>query len=212
MSMLTVVIADDHPHEVKGFTDLLEFAPGIKVVGQAYTAPQAVRQVIDKKPNVILLDLVWIKSKDEGITAIQQIRQAVPDTRILAMTNYDEDMIKLALEAGADKAISKNDLGGIEALTNQIQAAYEARDLPRVVTKPYEKPTDRELEVLAWMCEGLQDKEIAEKLVLSPKTVKRHAQNIYGKLGVRNRSEAVTFALKNRLQLPKVSGGQAREA
>ncbi len=197
---LRVIIADDHPYEVSGIADLLSFASEIEVIGKAQTAQQAVLQVIEKQPDVILLDMIWYKNKDEGLTAIRQIREGAPQTRILVMTAYDE-MLEAAQKAGADRAIHKDYLNSKDALVAHIQAAYQARLLPNSAADKsvYGKLSKREREVLALMCEGLPDKLIAEGLGISTKTVKKYNVQIYNKLGVGGRTEAVSVALQKGL-------------
>jgi DNA-binding NarL/FixJ family response regulator len=194
---IRVIIADDHPHEVAGIADLLEFAEGIKVIGKAQTSQEAVKLTLDLKPDVILIDILWYKNSDAGLEAIQQIRSGAPQTRILAMTAYD-DLIELARVAGAHLVIHKDYLNSKQALVNQIRAAYESRVFPKPVEQT-NKLSPRELEVLTLMVEGLTDKAIAEHLFLSKTTIKKYDQKIFGKLGVSNRTEAVSYALRKGL-------------
>jgi len=195
---IKIIIADDHPHEISGFADLLEFAEGITVIGKAKTAQQAVKQAIEKRPDVILLDMVWNRNQDEGVSAIGQIHKGASETRILVMTAYDE-MIELAKRAGADKVIHKDYLNSKETLVEQIIAAYETRLLPKGQLISTNVLSSRELAVLELMCEGLSDNAIGSRLFISGKTVKKYATKIYRKLEVNNRTEATAFALRNRL-------------
>ena len=161
---------------------------------------QAVLQVLDKKPDVILLDMIWYKNKDEGLTAIQQIRDGSPETRILVMSAYDE-MLEPARLAGADRAIHKDYLISKDAIVSHIQAAFEARLLPDTKTNDtlFGKLSRRENQVLKLMCEGLPDKTIAERLYISTTTVKKYNVSIYNKLGVNGRTEAVSVAIQRGL-------------
>ena len=199
---ITVIVADDHEFEVSGITRLLSYAEGeIRVVGQARSAQDAVNQVLELKPDVILMDMQYYRNDNEGATAIRQIRAAAPQTSVLAMTAYDH-LIEAAWRAGAHIVAHKNDISTLPALKQRIRDAYLALRLPQPEPALVEEPTQRELEVLKLMCEGLPDKEIAQRLHISVRTVKNHDQNIYGKLGVSSRSEAVAFALKHNLRFP----------
>jgi NarL family two-component system response regulator LiaR len=199
---IRVVIADDNLHQVLGLVELLGYSDEIEVVGKANTAQQAVSLVQNLKPNVILLDMIWYKNEQEGLAAIRQIRESAPDTRILAMTAYD-DVIEKARQAGADRAIHKDYLYSMAAMVEHIKATDEARRLPVVAQSPLEKLSKREQEALEWMCDGLSDKEIAVQLVIQPNTVKKFNANIYRKLGVSGRGEAISLAIRNGLVKPK---------
>lgn len=199
---IRVVIADDNLHQVLGLVELLGYSDEIEVVGKANTAQQAVSLAQNLKPNVILLDMIWYKNEQEGLAAIRQIRESAPDTRILAMTAYD-DVIEKARQAGADRAIHKDYLYSKAAMVEHIKATDEARRLPVVAQSPLEKLSKREQEALEWMCDGLSDKEIAVQLVIQPNTVKKFNANIYRKLGVSGRGEAISLAIRNGLVKPK---------
>jgi DNA-binding NarL/FixJ family response regulator len=199
---IKVIIADDNPHQVLGLVELLGYSDEIEVVGKANTAQQAVSLAQRLQPNVILLDMIWYKNEKEGLAAIRQIRESAPETRILAMTAYD-DVIEKARQAGADRAIHKDYLFSKDAMVEHIKATDEARRLPVTQQSPLEKLSKREQEALEWMCDGLSDKEIAAKLVIQPNTVKKFNANIYRKLGVSGRSEAIGLAIRNGLVQPK---------
>lgn len=194
--MISVVIADDHLHEVTGFADLLAYADQVEVVGVANSISQAENLASTLKPDVIMLDMVWFMDATEGLKAIQRIKEVSPQTSILAMSAYPEKL-QPAKQAGADVAISKDLLYTKQAIVERIMDAYQACNRPK--TKPIllDKLTERELEVTNLMCDGLSDKDIGKKLFISCKTVKRHAQSIYRKLGVNKRTEVVSYVLKN---------------
>lgn len=195
---ISVIIADDHPHEVLGLVDLLGFSDEIEVLGQASTAQQAVLLTQSLKPDVILLDMFWYKNEQEGLAAIRQIRESAPETRILAMTVHD-DVLEKAWQAGADRAIHKDYLVSKDAMVKHIRATFESRRLPLIHQSPFEKLSKREQEALKWMCDGLSDKEIAARLGIQPNTVKKFNTSIYKKLGVVGRTEAVGVAIRHGL-------------
>jgi DNA-binding NarL/FixJ family response regulator len=190
---LKVIIADDHPYEVSGIIGLLDFTDEVEVVGSANSAQQAVRMVIDLQPDVVMLDMVWYKNKDEGVTAIQQIREGAPETRILVMTAYDE-MLESAKIVGADLVIHKDFLGSKRALVDRIKDAYGSRLLPQSTNRYIESLTPREYEVLKLIAQGETDAGIALQLDIAETTVKKHVSNIIGKLGSKNRAQAAAVA------------------
>lgn len=195
---IKVIIADDHPHEVLGFVELLGFSDEIEVIDKANTAQQAVLLVSSLKPDVVLLDMFWYGNETEGLEAIRQIRRSAPETRILAITAYD-DMMEKARQAGADRSIHKDYLTSKDAMVKQIKATHETRRIPQIQQAPYEKLSKREMEALKWMCDGLSDKEIAGRLGIQPNTVKKFNASIYKKLGVAGRTEAVGTAIRQGL-------------
>jgi DNA-binding NarL/FixJ family response regulator len=196
---ISVFVADDLEFVVSGIVDLLSFAEGeICVVGKASSPQEAVSQVLRLKPDVVLFDMMYYKDVESSITAIKQIKDGAPQTSILAMSAYDE-LLDKARKAGAHLAIHKDNLSPLAALKQRIKDAYLVPKLPPVKKDLTEALTARQLEVLQYLCEGLQNKEIALKMEISGKTVHNHIQEIFGKLGVNNRAGAVAYALKNGL-------------
>jgi NarL family two-component system response regulator LiaR len=199
---IKVLIADDNIHQVLGLAELLSYSDEVQVIEKATTAQQAVALAIKLKPDVIMLDMIWYKNDQEGLQAIRQIREGAPETRVLAMTAYDE-VIEKAMQAGADRAIHKDYLSSKQAVVDHIKATYEARLLPAVGQSPFERLSKREQEALQWMCEGLPDKLIAQQMGIAPSTAKKFVKSIFMKLSVSNRAEAVSFALGNGLVKPR---------
>lgn len=191
---LTVIIADDHPHEVEGFRDCLSFEKYIEVIDTASSPEQAVKIAIELQPDVIMLDLAWPDDPEPGFKAIRQIRQGAPDTRILAMTNYSE-YIDEARRAGADKAISKHFLTP-EVLEDRIRDTFESRFLPQPPPRRVEQLTPREIDVLRELCKGKTAKQIGTQLVIAEATVKSHLSTIYAKLGVEGKGGAISTAYR----------------
>lgn len=204
MSLIRVVIVDDHALVREGTRQVLEADPGLKVVGEAGSAGEGVRQVVELKPDVVLLDLALPDLS--GIEAARQIRALAPDTKVIVLSAYDdEDYIVAAMEVGAAGFLLKTVRGRevVEAIHGAQQGEIVLH--PTIVAKlrhslqrgkedghPQELSA-RELEILRLVGRGLRDKEIAESLQISRRTVEGHLSRILGKLGVSSRTEAVVY-------------------
>jgi NarL family two-component system response regulator LiaR len=209
--VITVLIVDDHPIVRQGLRTLLELQDDIRVVGEAVNGRLGVEQAARLKPDVILMDLVMPEL--DGIAATRQICALGQGTRVIALTSFVEDeKVVPAIQAGAVsfllKDVSPTDL--IEA----IRAAYhgEARLHPHVMkllmnqvaaqpaaSSPAADLTERELDVLRLVAQGLSNKEIAAQLVISEKTVKTHISSLLSKLGQEDRTRLAIYALKKGL-------------
>lgn len=207
---IRVVIVDDHDMIRSGLAVFLEAFDDLKLVGEATDGREAIRLCDEVKPDVALMDLVMPHM--DGVAAIRAIRQAHPETQVIALTSFgDQNLVQEALHAGAIGYLLKN--ASIDQLAEAIRAARAGKptlapeafralvETPRPAQPllPEEPLTDRESEVLALMVEGLNNTEIAERLSVSRSTVKTHISNILAKLGVSNRIEAATLAMKNHL-------------
>jgi NarL family two-component system response regulator LiaR len=194
---LNIVIADDQIYALAGFKVLLDLKEQINIVGTANSPERAVQIVIENKPDVIIFDLLYGSRGgfEDALKAIQQIKTVSPNTRILAMTAYDH-LLERVIQAGVDKAVHKDNLFSLEEIIACIEDAYRARTMPKPVL-PYKPLSPREQEVLALMCTGASDQQIADSLNIAISTVKSHDRNIFSKLGVANRKEAISHALKN---------------
>lgn len=214
MSKIRLVLADDHFVVRSGLHMLLDARPEFEIVGEAETGVEAVRKVSVLRPDVILMD---IQMPDMGgIEATRQIKKAHPNTAVLALTMHEDDQYFFEmLQAGAsgyvpkraapDELISaietvhRGDVFLYPSLATRLVQHYlgESESVPEAAL--HDELTPREQEVLVLIAEGLTNAEIAEKLVISVKTVDRHRENIMRKLDMHNRISLVKYALKTGL-------------
>jgi two-component system, NarL family, response regulator LiaR len=208
---IRVLIADDHTVVRGGLCALLEDVEGIEVVAEAGDGIEAVLKTRAVKPDVILMDLMM--PRKTGIEAIEEIKQENPNARILVLTSYsDDDKVFAAIKAGALgyllKETSTADL--LQAIRDVHQGESSlhpaiARKLIRELNRPTQLPpsdeplTEREAEVLILVARGLANQDIANKLVISERTVRTHVSNILSKLHLANRTQAALYALKEGL-------------
>ena len=203
LSDIEILIVDDHPIMRVGIAAILNGQPGMRVVGQASTAAEAVALFAELRPSITLMDL---RLPDRnGVEAIRAIRGTSPDAKVIVLTTYegDED-IHQALEAGARGYLIK----GMShmALVQALRRVHSGqRFLPHVVAEALSQRTpdshlsQREQEVLELMFAGRSNREIAELLLIKEATVKSHVSVILSRLCVKDRTQAVVEALKRGL-------------
>lgn len=207
---IRIVIVDDHAMLRKGLAVFLMSYPDLKLVGEAANGKEALAVCADKRPDIVLMDLLMPIM--DGITATRLIHQDFPDIRVIALTSFgEENLIKDVLKAGAIsylfKKISADDLAySIRAAHNGISTfAPEVTDiLVRSVRQPtplFEHLTTRETEVLSLLVKGMGNKEISSELVISVSTAKNHVSNILSKLSVASRTEAIIMVLEHNVNL-----------
>jgi len=208
---IRIVVVDDHAIIRAGLRAMLGIVPDMEVVGEAATGLEAVVLAEKLKPDVILIDLVMPEM--DGIQAIRKIISKQPQAHILVLTTFaGEDKIFPAIQAGAMgyqlKDSSPQDLLDAIREVNRGQASLHplvARKVLDAVLNPPDRPltpdplTHREIEVLRLIAEGLENREIAERLVLSDATVRTHVSNILGKLHLASRTQAALYALREGL-------------
>lgn len=204
---ISVLLVDDHAMVRQGVRAFLETQSDISVVGEVGSAEDAVRLAAQYVPDVILMDLI-MPGKD-GVEATRLVKQVSPRSQIVVLTSYHEDEhIFPALKAGALSYILK-DISA-EELASAIRkaAAGEAILHPRVAARvikelqgvrgdkvnPFTELSERELEVLKLIADGMSNAEMAAKLVLSEKTIKAHVSNILSKLHLVDRTQAAVYA------------------
>lgn len=215
-SSFRVVIIDDHPMVRAGIRAMLASASDVEFAGEAGTPEEAFRLVRETTPDVVLLDL-GLDAETDGIQTLNTLVENNPDSRVLVVTSSDhQDDVKAAFLAGATGYVLKDVtpeqmLNSIRAVAGGYQIAHPAvvrtmqksLGIPHVQTPRFDNSrpelTQREIEVMKLIGEGLNNKDIAERLVITETTVKTHVNNIFGKLGIGDRTQAVLFAVRNGL-------------
>jgi len=210
MSKISVLLAEDHAVVREGLAELIRREADMEVVGQAGDGEEAVRMVTQLRPDIVLMDIAMPGLN--GIEATRQIKLTLPQAKILVLTAYDNpEFVAAMIEAGAVGYLLKNVRG--KELTNAIRSAFEGESvlhpaIAKVVfsqlrnpqSRPaHEKPdvlSERELQVLRKGAEGMSNKQIATLLNIGPRTVQTHWRNIFDKLGVYSRTEAIVYCLR----------------
>jgi two-component system NarL family response regulator len=203
---IRILIADDHAVVRRGLIALIEDGKDMKLVGEAGTGKEVVDLYRRLQPDVTLLDLRMPEM--DGMAAIATIREQFPDARIIVFTIYDDDEdIYHALQAGASAYLLKDTTP--EELLETVRAVHDGQiRIPAPITAKLtgrmRKPelTPREQEVLRLLVAGKSNKELATTLGLSGDTVKTHLTHLFSKLGVSDRTQAATIALKRGLVRP----------
>lgn len=207
MTPIRYMIVDDQQIIREGLAGMLSRENDLILVGMAEDGAEAVLKAHDLQPDIILMDLRMPRL--DGVEAIKRIRKVCPQTKFIVLTVYDnDDFIFEAIRAGAKaylmKDISREELIRVIHAVNEGQAYLQpqitSRLLDRVTDLPLPKDSHpfskREVEILQMLAKGFSNKEIAQQLLLSEHTVKTHVANIFAKLEVNNRAEAVLQAVK----------------
>jgi DNA-binding NarL/FixJ family response regulator len=207
MDVIRVVVVDDHPMFRFGLMALLRAAPDLEVAGEAADGEAAVTQAASLQPDVVLMDLNMPGLN--GLEATRRILQTSPHIAVLIVTMFDDDSVFAAMQAGARGYLLKGTepetmlhairtVAGGEAIFSPSVArrvmdffAHRQPDLPPQI---FPELTERERELLALLAQGLTNAAIAERLSLSPKTVRNHVSNIFTKLQVVDRAQAIIRA------------------
>jgi len=207
--IIRVALVDDHRVVRQGLRTYLESFDNFCVVGEASSGEETLRHLANWSPDVVVMDLLMPGGID-GVETIRRVRERWPQTRLIALTSYSDDARVIAvLRAGASGYVRKDATPDI--LLTAIRAAARGQTLldPAVAgvvlqeftrdEKPETTLSEREQDVLKQMALGYTNKEIAEKMMVSPETVKTHVANILAKLGLAHRMQAVIYALKHGL-------------
>jgi NarL family two-component system response regulator LiaR len=213
MKKIKVMLVEDHVLVREGTREMLDQEDDLQVVAEAGDGEQAVQLAAEYRPDIIIMDIAMPKLN--GIAATRQIKAANPATSVLVLTAYDDDQYIFAfLEAGAAgyllKDVSTNDLiqaiRAVHAGESVLHPAVARKVIDHFAHRPDEKHdekseplerlTDREMEVLGLAGKGMTNREIASDLSISVRTVQVHLSNVFSKLGVGSRTEAVLHALR----------------
>lgn len=212
MEQIRVLVVDDHPVVRHGLRSLLANHDDIRVVGEAASTSEVLQMVSSTNPNVVLLDIRMPGSS--GIDMAQQIRRTFPDVRVIILTAYEDDEYLFgALRAGAHGYLLKST--SHDVLASAIRSVHQGERLlsPALVDRVLKEfeglakerarhesgLSDQELQVLRHIAEGATNKEIAEQMFWSEVTVKRKVEDIFSKLSVSNRAQAVAEAIRRGL-------------
>lgn len=214
MNKITVLIVDDHTLVRDGIRSLLELCDDFEVVGEAADGKEALEKVKELAPEVVLMDLAMPVMT--GLEATRRIHKEFPETKILALTQYDDsEYVVPVIRAGALGFVTK--MGAFSELVSAIQAVHKGDSFlsPSAAaalvqecqinmtgegeTDPYDRLTDREKEVLKLVVEGKTTREIADMLVVSSKTIESYKTSLMSKLDIHSRIDLIRFAIRKRV-------------
>ncbi|HWQ15366.1 MAG TPA: response regulator transcription factor [Roseiflexaceae bacterium] len=208
MATIRVLVVDDHAIVRQGLRAIIRVTPGLELVGEAADGAEAVEQTLAGCPDLVLMDLVM--PGVDGVQAIAAIKRQAPSTRVLALTTFaDAELVLGAVQAGADGYLLKD--VGVPELTRAIRAVYAGqpylhpeatRHLIQATARPEPaaaRLTQREQEVLVRVARGLTNRQIADELAISEKTVSVHVSNLLSKLGLTSRTQAALYAARTGL-------------
>ena len=212
--MLRILLVDDHEVVRLGIKALLGHHSQFQVVAEAGTAEEAVEQALQHQPDVVVMD-IRLPGKS-GIVATEEITQKLPETKVIMLTSFaEDDMLFDAIIAGASGYILKQIGSGELIRALEMVGRGESLLDPAVTQKVFQRLrlaaresrgsafsafSERELQVLSLVAEGKTNKEIAEQIFLSEKTVRNYVSSILAKLNLSNRAEATAFAIKSHLE------------
>lgn len=202
---IRILVGDDHPIVREGLIKILNTQEDFEVIGEASTGAEVLKNVLEFKPDVLLLDLEMPGMK--GIEVIKRLREMGSNVRVIVFTAFDTDeRIVATVKAGAHgyllKGAPREEILQAVRIVHKGGSSLEpfvASKLMRQVSQGVDQMTPRELEVLGLLSKGITNKEIAKILFISERTVKFHTSSIFTKLNAESRTEAVTIAAKKGL-------------
>ena len=208
--MIKLLIVDDHEMVRLGLTSYFSILKDIEVIGEAENGADGVKMALSMNPDVILMDLVM--DVMDGIEATKVILKEWPEAKILILTSFiDDEKVYPALEAGASgyllKTSSASEIAeairrtysGEEIIEEEVSKKIKEDELSGDRRNLHQDLTNREMEVLHLIADGLSNQEIADKLFITLKTVKTHVSNILSKLEVSDRTQATIYAFKHNM-------------
>jgi NarL family two-component system response regulator LiaR len=210
--LIRVLLVDDHEMVRIGLAAVLGTEEGIEVVGEAGNGMEGLRLAREYSPDVVLMDLVM--EGMDGIETTRRLMEEMPECRVIVLTSFlDDEKMYPVIEAGAFSYLLKTSRAseiadairaaarGQSVLESQVASKMmnRFRRPPQAVSQPHEDLTDREMEVLKLIALGKSNQEIADDLFIGIKTVKYHLTNLFGKLGVDDRTQAAIYAHRNGL-------------
>ena len=211
--MIKIMIVDDQPLVREGLGTLLGLRPEIEVIGMAENGMDALNKALELQPDIVLMDIRMPKTN--GVEGTKLIKERLPDAKVLILTTFNDSAFVFdALEEGASGYLLKD--MPTDTIAQAILTVYHggvvlpkeftSQVLPELRMKRHDKPaelpigleelSDREREVLMQLGQGLNNKEIADKLFITEGTVKNHVSNVIQKLGLRDRTQAAIFAVR----------------
>ncbi|MBB3125618.1 two-component system response regulator NreC [Paenibacillus rhizosphaerae] len=213
--MINIIIVDDHAMVRSGLRMLLSAAPDIEVAAEASEGDEGIRMALEHQPDVVLMDLSMPHGKD-GLTAATELKEQLPDVAVLILTMHDDDeYLFRAIHAGAAgyvlksapheelltaiRTVARGDAYLYPTATKRLMNEYVEQMRRGESTDLFDGLSEREKEVLSLTAMGYANKEIAEQLVISVKTVETHKSNLMEKLGLKTRPELIKYAMKKGL-------------
>jgi two-component system, NarL family, response regulator LiaR len=215
---IRILIVDDHAIVREGLRGLIEFNPDMELAGEAASGEEGVVKALQLRPDVILMDLLM--PQKDGVTAIKEIKAQWQEARVLVLTSFlEDDKVFPAIENGAlgyllkdtqpDELLSA--IRGVYRGESMLHPSIAKKIMQRIRDRGDEKKksdeqvlTERELDVLRLLAQGDGDREIADKLVVSERTVHFHVGNILAKLHLANRTQAALYAIRKGLAKPDI--------
>ncbi|HJV32365.1 MAG TPA: response regulator transcription factor [Bacillales bacterium] len=212
--MIKILLVDDHAVVRMGLTMLLNADSELQVIGEASEGNEGIKKALNLKPNVVVMDLSMPHGKD-GLSATSELKKQMPDVNILILTMHDdEEYLFRAIQAGASgcilksaphdelitaiRSVAKGDAYLHPSATKRLMEEYLG-SVKHGSTDTFNLLSDREKEVLTLIAKGFSNKEIAEQLIISVKTVETHKGNLAEKLQMKTRPELVEYAVKKGL-------------